>query len=110
MGRIIKGHNDKVLRQNSSQEQEKCNCIAKNECPLPGRCTVKNVVYEAKVQTQREVKTYVGLTSTTFKTRYNQHKNSFRVKTTVVCPDMKQGKKASLFEREGNKCVCEFLE
>ena len=58
---------------------DSCNCRCKADCPLPEKCTTTNVIYEAKVTTENETetKTYLGLTSTSFKTRYTAHKASF---------------------------------
>ena len=58
-------------------ETDKCNCRNKSTCPLPGRCTVKEVVYQATIKTEEETKQYIGITANTFKTRYTQHKASF---------------------------------
>ena len=55
----------------------KCNCRNKDKCPLPGKCTTKNVIYEADVSTTNSTRTYVGLTLNTFKTRYTAHKSTF---------------------------------
>ena len=44
---------------------------------LEGQCKTSNVVYQAKVKTNNKCETYVGLTSTEFKTRYRNHKASF---------------------------------
>ena len=79
IGTIIKSHNSTIISGKSSTK-DKCNCRAKDkpDCPLPGRCTVKSVVYEARVETKTEVKTYVGLTANTFKLRYNAHAETFR--------------------------------
>ena len=52
-------------------------CSYKDDCPLPGKCTSQNIVYQATVKSPNEEKIYIGLTSTTFKTRFSSHKNSF---------------------------------
>ena len=57
-----------------------CNCT-KEECPLGGRCLLDNIVYQAKVKTATDTQTYVGLSSTTFKLRYGNHKMSFNNET-----------------------------
>ena len=77
METIIKAHNNKILNNDTGRTPETCNCRRKEDCPLPERCTAKNVVYEAKVHTQSEEKIYIGLTATSFKTRYTSHKASF---------------------------------
>ena len=77
MANIVKAHNNKIIKNDSINRMETCNCRKKEECPLPGKCTVDNVVYEAKVATINTEKTYIGLTSNSFKTRYATHKASF---------------------------------
>ena len=77
MNNIIKAHNNKMTNTKPSQENDRCNCRKKEECPLPGKCTTKNIIYEAKVSTSDNNKTYIGLTANTFKTRYASHKSSF---------------------------------
>ena len=51
----------------------------KKDCPLPGKCTVENVVYKATVERldDRSVETYTGVT-TSFKRRYYKHSSDFR--------------------------------
>ena len=57
-----------------------CNCRNKGNCPVPGACKTKSVIYQAKVveQTSGKVESYVGLTEGEFKTRFNNHTCSFR--------------------------------
>ena len=76
---IIQGHNNKILKKKTRSES-KCNCNATNkkDCPLPGKCAIESVVYKANVTTPDGVKSYIGLTSGTFKQRYAQHKCSFK--------------------------------
>ena len=76
MAKITKAHN-KIINNGKSTYQDKCNCRIKEECPLTDKCNTKNVVCEATVLTANEEKTYIGLTSNTFKTRYASHKSSF---------------------------------
>jgi hypothetical protein len=42
-------------------------------------CLTKDLVYQAKVKTKdnNDIKTYIGMTATTFKERYRNHKKSF---------------------------------
>ena len=61
-----------------------CNCTNREECPLDGKCLTECIVYKVTV-TQTESnsnnkETYIGLTENTFKTRYNLHKSSFKLK------------------------------
>ena len=55
----------------------KCNCRDKSQCPVEKKCKIKNVIYQAEVICGDNSETYIGLTSTEFKTRYNSHKHSF---------------------------------
>ena len=55
-------------------------CRRNTNCPLDGKCLTQGIVYQATVtchDDQRQ-ETYVGLTDTTFKTRFNAHNSSFR--------------------------------
>ena len=80
METIVKAHNKNVTTKNTHQE-DKCNCRRKQDCPLPGKCTTKNIVYQATVTTTDKNKIYFGLTSSTFKARYANHKASFNNRT-----------------------------
>ena len=53
-----------------------CNCRTP-PCPLQGKCLMDNLVYQAIVKTETDEQTYIGLTSTTFKLRFGNHKKSF---------------------------------
>ena len=80
---VISKHNKRVLSEaNSTQKSTKekqCNCRNANECPLDQVCLTKDLVYQAEVTTKdnNERKTYIGMTATTFKERYRNHKKSF---------------------------------
>ena len=76
MANLIKAHNNKLTNKIENRD-ETCNCRRKQDCPLPGKCTINNVIYEAIVKTTNETKHYIGLTSNMFKTRYTAHKASF---------------------------------
>ena len=75
-------HNAKILnKEETTTDEEMCKCRNKNECPVPGNCEVKSVVYEASVQIPNmEIKTYIGMTKNKFKTRYGQHKSALKNK------------------------------
>ena len=77
MATIVKAHNNKITQNDPTREKDACNCRKKDDCPLPGRCTARNLIYEAKVVTPTDEKIYIGLTSTTFKARFATHKSSF---------------------------------
>ncbi len=67
----------KTQNINESNRDNMCNCRNKEECPLPGKCQSSNIIYQAKVSTQDSEETYIGLTATTFKKRFSNHKQSF---------------------------------
>ena len=78
MKKIVSAHNQKILQQSESEKSKKmCNC-QKPPCPLQGKCQTDNLVYQAKVKTDSEEQTYIGLTATTFKLRLANHKTSFK--------------------------------
>ena len=80
MANIIKSHNQKILNENNeASDKKKCNCRSKNFCPLDGACLTKNIVYEATVTASSgNARTYISMTEHEFKTRYNNHKLSFK--------------------------------
>ncbi|KAJ8032673.1 hypothetical protein HOLleu_26263 [Holothuria leucospilota] len=80
MEKTIKAHNSKIIKYQSTDIQDTCNWRSKDQCPLPGKCTAKNLIYEAKISTPKDEKTYIGLAATTFKERYAGHKATFKDK------------------------------
>ena len=67
----------KILEKNEiAAPQKLCNC-SKYPCPLEGNCGIRNVIYQATVQSENDEQTYVGLTSTTFKARWSNHNTGF---------------------------------
>ncbi|OOZ36136.1 hypothetical protein, partial [Solemya elarraichensis gill symbiont] len=77
----IDGHNKATLSKGREIIQTKdCNCRRPIDCPLSGRCLKQCVVYQATIKSNdaKPDQTYVGLTENTFKTRYSNHKASFR--------------------------------
>ena len=79
---IIQTHNKKILRKNNEKNNKnvECNCRKKHECPIGGKCQEENIIYKATVKTKDEEKIYIGMTGDKFKTRYNNHKQSFNNK------------------------------
>ena len=67
----------KTQNINELNKDNMCNCRNKQECPLPGKCQSSNIIYQAKVSTEDSEETYIGLTATTFKKRFSNHKQSF---------------------------------
>ena len=47
-------------------------------CPVGNDCLKTNVVYKATVQHENKISNYIGMTENSFKTRYTQHKSSFK--------------------------------
>ena len=78
MGSIINNHNKKILTNNNTTLQNRCNCRKKDQCPLDNNCLSTSVIYKAKVTTDKDDtgKNYIGLTEGTLK-QYMQHKLSF---------------------------------
>ena len=76
----INAHNKTILEEIPPLIPGKCNCNNENECSLNGECTASNVLYEAKINSNQRNYTeelYKNITTTSFKTRYGNHKKSF---------------------------------
>ena len=56
------------------------NCKDPTECPLQNKCQQENIVYKATVQDDKKAE-YFGMTTTSFKSRYANHKKSFKHET-----------------------------
>lgn len=79
---IIEGNNKRKLRNdNQTKNEKKCSCPRNTTCPLKGECLTKDLIYQATVTCDDKRETYVGLTATDFKTRYRNHKASFKAET-----------------------------
>ena len=78
MQQLINMDNKKKLGETENPDPSPCNCRDRNSCPLDGKCRTKNVIYQAEVKSDSGKETYIGLTSNEFKTRYNNHKSTFR--------------------------------
>ena len=79
---IIEGNNKKILRNSENPiTEKKCSCPKNAACPLDGECLASDIVYCTTVTCGSKVETYVGLTSTSFKLRYANHKASFNVES-----------------------------
>ena len=79
MSNIIKGHNKKVISKPHDQ-RPKCNCRKKAECPMEGNCQVNNVIYKCDVTRPLPKKVYLGLAEGEWKSRFYNHKLSFKHK------------------------------
>ena len=77
MKAVIDGNNKKLLTTNENDER-KCNCSKNTICPLNGECLANDIVYQATVIGGDKEETYVGITATSFKARFANHKASFK--------------------------------
>ena len=74
---LLQGHNNKKETPNNVKL---CNCREKSSYQLNGKCLAKCVIYKTSVtETTKNQESYIGLTDNEFKTRYNQHKSSFKL-------------------------------
>ena len=85
MHQIISGHNKKIISMKLPPNQSKtCKCTAE-PCPVDGLCKQDSVIYQATVTHEDTTKqifkeSYIGMTASTFKERYANHKSSFKLK------------------------------
>ena len=66
---------------NNTESDKECNCRKKELCPMDGKCQFRNIIYQATVIPEQEgmnKENYIGLTSTTFKARWANHKASLK--------------------------------
>ena len=75
MSRIISKHNSKVLRGVTSDPPE-CSCD-QGYCPVEGKCGSTGIVYQATVDYDGKVDSYVGLTERAFIARHTEHYRNF---------------------------------
>ena len=80
---MIKSHNNRILSEEKTQDQPKCNCRQKNTCPLEGHCLDKELIYQCTLRenTTSDGVNYNGLTEFIFKDRFCKHRNSFKYKS-----------------------------
>ena len=80
---IVDAHNRKILNP-PEQEKDRCNCQKnkKKDCPIPGQCQARNIIYKAEVTVHgingSWVMTYYGQTSRPFKIRFYEHKQAMK--------------------------------
>ena len=76
---IIASHNRKILNTQHSTQIKGWNCRGgTTACPLDGKCLTDSLIYKAIVKAGDQKAEYIGLASTEFKTRYNNHNSSFK--------------------------------
>ena len=58
MASILAKNNAKVLNaeQGPNDQNEKCNCRKKEECPMPGKCQTAALIYQASVKQMKKLK------------------------------------------------------
>ena len=77
MARLIKSHNSKLLGKDDTSTASKC--TKKDLCPLNSACLVDNIIYKATVTTTlSKTRVYIGMAEHSLKTRFNNHKVSFK--------------------------------
>ena len=80
MAAVIFQHNKQLLKGKGKDKTVKsCNCRVKSECSQNGNCLERAIVYCASVNCPAiETKKYFGLCETDLKSRFNNHKHTFR--------------------------------
>ena len=80
-GQYENNHKIKYVTLTQDQvNQNFCNCRNPDNCPLDNKCLTCKIVYSAEIITdhQQLSKFYLGICETEFKTRFKNHKKSFR--------------------------------
>lgn len=74
----ISQHNFKVLNPKIATDpnNNNCNCRQPLNCPLNGQCKTSSIVYQANIESQGKQWVYFGMTSKSFKERYNNHRHT----------------------------------
>ena len=86
LARNISGHNSKILSEAKNMQgldlnKKECNCRKSSECPVENKCLTTSVVYQATIQRGDGVReTYIGLTATSFKDRWRNHRSNFKTR------------------------------
>ena len=75
-------HNKNTVEktQLKNPETQLCNCTNIKQCSLNGQCLTESIVYQANITANilgYKEKVYLGVSETTFKARYVNHKKSF---------------------------------
>ena len=88
LARKISAHNAKILNKIEEVEQgvevapkKECNCRKKEECPVENKCLQEGVIYQATIRrADNKTDNYIGLTATSFKDRWRNHKSNFKTR------------------------------
>ena len=88
MGSTTSSHNKQVLQ--TRNENYRCNCRKKENCPLDNKCLTPNIIYEAQItnNTNDEHKKYLGVAATSFKEKYHNHTRDFKHKKYMKCIEL----------------------
>ena len=83
---MINSHNNRILSEEKTQDQPKCNCRQKDTCPLKQHCLDKELIYRCilKENTTSDRVKYNGLTENTFNDQFYKHHNSFKYKSKAL--------------------------
>ena len=77
VGSIIKQHNSEVLKK-INDNNHKCNCRSKPNCPLNGECLTQCLAYKVTSRPSSNCFVYYGTSEREFKTQHRNHTKSFR--------------------------------
>ena len=83
---IISSHNKRIINSGNEANGKTCNYRNKSICPLDNKCLINKIVYKGEIEINNDTnelstKFYFGISKTEFKSRYNNHKMSFRNRT-----------------------------
>ena len=67
-----------MLSKINNNKKRKCNCKSKPNSLLNGECVIQRLKYKAKSTKSNNSFVYYGTYEEEFKTRYNNHAESFR--------------------------------
>ena len=86
----IDGYDKSTLRKTYAVPSKACNYCQPAHCSLDGNWLKSAVIYQATVTTEdnRQAESYVGLTENSFKTRYANHKSSFRDPNKILSTEL----------------------
>ena len=78
----IDTHNMNITKNKIPNNERACNCVNKDLCPLYQQCLTTCIVYQAdltSIENPQHTKSYIGISETTFKKRYEYHKKAFNI-------------------------------
>ena len=97
---MIKAHNNRILSEEKTQDQTKCNCRQKDACPLDRNCLDKELIHQCNL---KENNTNDGV-------NYNKHRNFFKYESKATSTEL--SKHFWEMKRKGMKnqsCLGPFL-